>query len=144
MFLYLFYIYTRSIFIGLSKLLETQDQVTELKKEMIGKESILKSKDDEANKKLSCMVENQNAAENAKALAENLTIELQKQEEEIRIRKASVEQELSDVEPALTSAKQSVQSIKKAQMDEVRGLARPPNAVRMTMEMVCVMIGFVL
>jgi len=52
-----------------------------------------------------------------------------------------VTQELADVEPALASAKQSVQGIKKSQMDEVRGLARPPNAVRLTMEMVCVMIG---
>jgi len=129
---------------------------------MVQKEATLRSKDEEANRKLSIMVENQNAAEHAKTLAEELTIELQKQEEEIRIRKASVEQELSEAEPALMAAKQCVQGIKKAQMDEVRGLARsahyfyvvlfflwalyfsclrPPNAVRLTMEMVCVMIG---
>jgi dynein heavy chain 1 len=50
-------------------------------------------------------------------------------------------QELAEAEPSLLSAKQSVQNIRKAQLDEVRGLARPPPAVRLTMEMVCIMIG---
>lgn len=126
---------------GLQKLLETQEQVSTLRQEMVAKETILRSKDDDANKKLTRMVENQNAAENAKTLAEQLTIELRKQESEIQVRKAEAEQELSEAEPALLAAKQCVQGIKKAQMDEVRGLARPPNAVRLTMEMVCVMIG---
>jgi len=126
---------------GLQKLLETQEQVATLRQEMVAKETILRSKDDDANKKLSRMVENQNAAENAKTLAEQLTLELRKQESEIQVRKAEAEQELSEAEPALLAAKQCVQGIKKAQMDEVRGLARPPNAVRLTMEMVAVMIG---
>jgi dynein heavy chain 1 len=52
-----------------------------------------------------------------------------------------VEKELSEAEPALLAAKQSVQNIRKPQLDEVRALARPPNAVRLTMEMVSIMIG---
>lgn len=126
---------------GLQKLLETQDQVNILRHEMVEKEAVLKAKDAEANQKLTQMVEKQNEAEQRKALAEQLTLELQKQNEEIRVRREEVEKELSEAEPALISAKQSVQNIRKQQLDEVRALARPPNAVRLTLEMVSIMIG---
>ena len=126
---------------GLQKLLETQDQVNSLRHEMVEKEAVLKAKDAEANEKLTQMVEKQNEAEQRKALAEQLTIELQRQNEEIRVRRDEVEKELSEAEPALISAKQSVQNIRKQQLDEVRALARPPNAVRLTLEMVSIMIG---
>lgn len=126
---------------GLLKLSETQEQVTELNKEMVAKSEVLRRKDAEANEKLTQMVEKQNEAENRKAIAEKLTVELQVQNEEIRVRRETVEAELSVAEPALLSAKQSVQNIKKSHLDEVRSLLKPPNAVKLTMEMVNVMIG---
>eukprot|EP01039_Chlorochromonas_danica_P002781 gene2781-3035_t len=126
---------------GLQKLLETQDQVAELNKELLAKNERLRVKDSEANIKLTQMVEKQNEAEQRKAIAEKLTAELKCQNEEIRVRKEAVEKELSEAEPALISAKQSVSNIRKNQLDEVRALAHPPNAVRLTMEMVAVMIG---
>ena len=95
----------------------------------------------EANSKLSQMVCKQTEAEQRKRLAEELTVELQRQNEQIRVRREQVETELSEAEPALVAAKHSVQNIRKAQLDEVRALARPPNAVRLTMEMVSIMIG---
>lgn len=108
---------------------------------MVQKEAVLRTKDAEANSKLSTMVEKQNEAENRKAVAEELTQKLKKQNEEIRVRRESVENELSEAEPALLSAKQSVQNIRKAQLDEVRALARPPAAVQLTLEMVIIMMG---
>ena len=126
---------------GLQKLLETQDQVGDLRAEMVIKDSVLKQKDTEANSKLSQMVSKQSEAEQRKRLAEELTVELQRQNEQIRLRREQVEVELSEAEPALISAKHSVQNIRKAQLDEVRALGRPPNAVRLTMEMVSIMIG---
>jgi dynein heavy chain 1, cytosolic len=126
---------------GLEKLLETQKQVSELNKELIAKKEILRVKDEEANIKLTQMVEKQNEAEQRKTIVEQLTVELQRRNEEIRVRKEVVEKELSEAEPALMSAKQSVQNIRKAQLDEVRALAHPPNPVRLTMEMVVIMIG---
>ena len=126
---------------GLQKLLETQDQVGDLRAEMVIKDSVLREKDIEANSKLSQMVCKQTEAEQRKRLAEELTVELQRQNEQIRVRREQVEVELSEAEPALISAKHSVQNIRKAQLDEVRALGRPPNAVRLTMEMVSIMIG---
>lgn len=108
---------------------------------MVNKGHILRTKDAEANLKLTQMVEKQNEAEQRKSIAEELSVKLQKQNEEIRIRKDAVESELSQAEPALIAAKQSVQNIKRTQLDEVRALARPPTAVQSTMEMVATMMG---
>lgn len=108
---------------------------------MVEKETVLHQKDEEANKKLNQMLEKQNEAEQRKLVAEELTRELNKQNEEIRVRKETVQNELSEAEPALESAKQSVQNIRKSQLDEVRALGRPPAAVQLTMEMVSVMLG---
>lgn len=126
---------------GLNKLVETQDQVDKLRGEMEAKSEVLKVKDAEANAKLTIMVEKQNEAEQRKTLAEQLTVELEKQNAEIKIRREAVEQELSEAEPTLQAAKQSVSGIKKTQLDEVRALNRPPPAIQKTMEMVCIMIG---
>ena len=112
-----------------------------LRGEMVLKDAVLQEKDAEANSKLSQMVGKQSEAEQRKKLAEELTVELSRQNEDIRVRREQVEVELSEAEPALVSAKQSVQNIRKAQLDEVRALGRPPNAVRLTMEMVSIMIG---
>lgn len=126
---------------GLTKLLETQSEVEELQADMVTKEAVLRAKDAEANLKLTQMVEKQNEAESSKSKAEELSLQLTTQNEEIRVRKESVQNELSEAEPALISAKESVQNIRKSQLDEVRALGRPPAAVQSTMEMVCVMIG---
>lgn len=58
---------------------------------MISKEAVLRTKDTEANNKLSQMVEKQNEAEQRKTVAQQLTLELQQQEIEINTRRASVE-----------------------------------------------------
>lgn len=108
---------------------------------MVAKEGVLKSKDAEANQKLTQMLDKQNEAEQRKTIAETLTEELNKRNEEIRVRKETVQSELAEAEPALQSAKQSVSNIRKSQLDEVRALARPPPAVQLTMEMVAVMMG---
>lgn len=126
---------------GLEKLLETQNQVAELKRDLHTKEAVLKAKDADANEKLSQMVDKQNEAENRKGVAEELTKELTTQNEAIRVRREEVESQLAEAEPALQSAKLSVQNIRKTQLDELRAFARPPTAVQLTMEIISVMMG---
>ena len=48
-------------------------------------------------------------------------MELERQNDEIHIRRESVERELSEAEPALLSAKESVQNIRKAQVRREEG-----------------------
>lgn len=126
---------------GLLKLAETSEMISVLNSDMRNKAEVLKVKDSEANTKLLQMIEKQNEAEQRKVVAEGLTTQLAAQTQQIAIRREVVEKELSEAEPSLMSAKQSVSNIRKAQLDEVRALAHPPNNVRLTMEMVVIMIG---
>ena len=126
---------------GLLKLTETQQQVLELNQDMINKKEDLNKKDIDANSKLSLMIEKQKEAEDRKNIVEKLTIELNTQQIEMSNRRSIVQQELSEAEPALISAKHSVENIKKNQLDELRILTKPPKYVQLTLEVVSVMIG---
>ncbi|CAM9242548.1 unnamed protein product, partial [Chrysoparadoxa australica] len=127
--------------VGLEKLHETQSSVAALQRGLSMKEVQLQEKDALANSKLQQMVAQQNEAEKSKATAETLTVNLERQNKEIAARRQEAETELSEAEPALLQAQASVRSIKKAQLDEIRALARPPAAVKTTLEAVCVMLG---
>ncbi|KAF1777758.1 P-loop containing nucleoside triphosphate hydrolase [Phytophthora cactorum] len=125
--------------VGVQKLQATHEQVAELQGQLSLKEKELKKKDVEANEKLQQMVQEQNEAQEKKKDTEALAADLASKDEEIRSRKEVVEADLAQAEPALLDAQASVNSIRKAQLDEIRALARPPAAVRMTMEAVAVM-----
>jgi dynein heavy chain 1 len=126
---------------GLSKLRQTQDSVAELKSGLGAKKNELREKESLANKKLQQMVADQNVAEKRKEEAEKMSVDVEKQQVAINSRKAEAQSDLDDAEPALKSAQQSVRSIKKRDLDEIRNLARPPNNVRLTLEIVAVMMG---
>ena len=68
----------------------------------------------------SCIVVGQNDAEVKKKACEELAAELAIQNEAIAKRKAEVEEDLANVEPALAEARTSVRGIKKAHLDEIR------------------------
>lgn len=126
---------------GLNKLKETQEQVGIMQAEMKTKEIALKNKDTEANQKLVLMLEKQKEAESRKSTAEKLTVTLNEKHEIIRVRKESVQSELAEAEPSLIAAKHSVQNIRKAQLDELRALSRPPKSVQLCLETVVLMIS---
>jgi dynein heavy chain 1 len=127
--------------IGLDKLADTATQVAALQQGLSEKEALLSRKDKEANEKLQQMVQEQNVAEQQKREAQELKIELDKRNAEVDKRRAVVEADLAKAEPALKEAQAAVRGIKKSQLDEIRALARPPVAVRLTMEAVCMMIN---
>ena len=56
-------------------------------------------------------------------------------------RRKRVEEDLAAVEPALADARDSVKSIKKAHLDEVRQMGSPPSAVKLTLEAVVCVLG---
>jgi len=126
---------------GLQKLNETQDQVGKMRAQMVRHEDTLQRKEIEANAKLVQMIDGQSEAEASKTIAEALTSQLREQNVIISERKEAAEKELSNAEPALRSAKESVSNIRKAQLDEIRALTRPPEKIQLTLEMVAIMIG---
>ena len=126
---------------GLQKLVQTQENVAELKTSLGEKTKVLREKEKLANEKLQQMVADQNIAEKRKVEAEKMSEAVQKQQTQINERKAEAQRDLDGAEPALIAAQQSVQGIKKRDLDEIKALARPPDNVRLTLECVAIMLG---
>jgi dynein heavy chain 1, cytosolic len=94
--------------IGLEKLASTQTSVEALQRELAVKRSELKEKDTLANAKLQQMIGDQNEAERRKTEADAVSVELDKQNAEIAVRRDAAERDLAEAEPALIAAQQSV------------------------------------
>lgn len=132
----------RHITVGLDKLRETVIQVDKLQGMLSEKESILKIKDKEAKEMLNKLLTDQNEAERKQEFSIATQAELAKQEKEIEKRKLVVMKDLEYAEPAVLEAQRGVQNIKKQHLSEIRSMANPPAAVKMTMESVCILLGY--
>ncbi|CAK5279895.1 unnamed protein product [Mycena citricolor] len=131
----------RHLHVGLDKLRDTVTQVEELRKSLAIKRSQLLAKDAEANEKLKRMVADQQEAEQKKTASIKIQADLVKQDKEIEQRRAIATADLADAEPAVREAQDAVSNIKKQHLQEVRGMANPPEAVKLTMESVCTILG---
>ena len=80
-------------------------------------------------------------AESKQKASEQIAIEIKHQEEEIAKTQAVVKQDLDKALPALIEAQNSVNSIKKADLAMVAGFPSPPQAVRLALEPVILMLG---
>ncbi|CAN0589569.1 unnamed protein product, partial [Ectocarpus sp. 12 AP-2014] len=64
-----------------------------------------------------------------------------KQAEESKALKASCETDLAEALPALESAVSALKSLSKGDIVEVKAMKKPPAAVKLVMEAVCIMMG---
>ncbi|KAL3119190.1 hypothetical protein niasHT_003477 [Heterodera trifolii] len=126
---------------GLRKINETEQQVKELQKSLNEKELDLRKKQGEANAKSQLMLGDQREAENEKRTSETLQKQIREEKQCIDRKKNEVERELAEVKPAVEEAKSAVSGIKRAQLVEVRSMASPPNAVKIAMEVICLLLG---
>lgn len=131
----------RHVNVGLEKLRETVQQVDELRKGLAVKRIQLEAKNNEANYKLRRMVADQQDAEQKKVASIEMSGALEKQKAAIAQRREAVMYELADAEPAVEDAQAAVSNIKKQQLTEVRSMANPPEAVKLSMEAVCILLG---
>lgn len=131
----------RHLNVGLDKLHETVVQVEDLRKSLAVKRTQLEAKNAEANDKLKRMVVDQQDAEQKKVASIEMSTALEKQKHAIAERREIVMGELADAEPAVEDAQAAVSNIKKQQLTEVRSMANPPEAVKMSMEAVCILLG---
>jgi dynein heavy chain 1 len=131
----------RHLNVGLDKLLETVNQVEELRQSLASKRVQLEAKDAEANAKLQQMVHDQQEAEQKKAASIEIQASLATQTSQIEERQGIVQGELADAEPAIIEAEGAVRNIRKQHLTEVRSMANPPEAVKMAMESVCTVLG---
>ncbi|GAA6009794.1 hypothetical protein JCM11491_000816 [Sporobolomyces phaffii] len=131
----------RHVNVGLDKLRDTVVQVEQLRKSLAVKRTQLEAKNAEANEKLKRMVADQQDAEQKKVASIEMQAAIEEQKEAIAERKEIVMGELADAEPAVEDAQAAVSNIKKQQLTEVRSMANPPEAVKLSMEAVCIVLG---
>ncbi|KAF2764978.1 hypothetical protein EJ03DRAFT_331373 [Teratosphaeria nubilosa] len=131
----------RHLNVGLDKLRETVEKVSELKKSLAEKKSELEKKDAEASEKLQRMVADQREAEQRKAASLEIQVALEKQEKEVATRREVVLSDLAKAEPAVVEAQRSVSNIKRQHLTEVRSMQNPPSGVKLALESVCTLLG---
>ncbi len=127
--------------IGLAKIKETVEQVEELQKSLAVKRAELEKKNNEANLKLKQMMSDQQEAEKKKVTSQELALILGQQLDEIAKKKTSVEADLAKVEPAVKEAEESVKSIKRQHLVELRALNNPPAGVKLGLEAICLILN---
>lgn len=131
----------RHLNVGLDKLRETVDKVSELKKSLAEKKSELEKKDAEASEKLQRMVADQREAEQRKATSLEVQAALERQEKVVAERREVVMNDLANAEPAVLEAQRSVSNIKRQHLTEVRSMQNPPAGVKLALESVCTLLG---
>lgn len=131
----------RHLNVGLEKLRDTVDKVSELRRSLAQKKAQLQQKDTEANEKLQGMIADQREAETRKSASLEIQTALEKQEREVATRKEIVLNDLAKAEPAVIEAQRSVSNIKRQHLTEVRSMANPPSGVKLAMESVCTLLG---
>lgn len=127
--------------VGLDKLRDTVLKVKELRTDLAEKKSQLDNKSTEAKNMLRQMVANQNEAERKREASIEIQKALDIQEKEIAERREIVMQDLAKAEPAVIEAQRSVSNIKKQHLAELRSMGNPPEAVKLTLESVCLLFG---
>ena len=131
----------RHLNVGLEKLRETVQKVSEMRSSLAAKQAQLETKDSEANEKLQKMVADQQVAEQRKTASLEVQAALDTQESEIAKRKDVVMRDLALAEPAVLDAQKSVSNIKKQHLTEVRSMQNPPAGVKLALEAVCTLLG---
>merc|ERR1711871_881981 len=126
---------------GLSKLAETEAQVDGMREEL----TALQPKLVVATKETDELIENVKAAQ---VVAEETKVKVEADEkvcaaqaEESNQMKAECEAELAEAIPALQAAVKALKTLSKGDIVEVKGMKKPPDGVKLTMETVCHMMG---
>jgi len=126
---------------GLSKLLEASNAVGVLQIQASKQGAVLAEKQKQADEALKQITSSMVNAGNQKAEMELLTVELKKEEAVTMTQKLEIEAQLSEVEPLIRRAKESVGDIKSENLSEIRSLRAPPAVVRDILEGVLKLMG---
>lgn len=127
---------------GMDRLKETVLEVKNLKQGLSSRQKSLQEKEVLARDVLDKMLWEQNESERKKEASVEIEKCVKMQEEEISKRSVLVEADLATAEPAILEAQQGVQNIKKQHLTELRSMMNPPEAVKLTLESVCILLGY--
>ena len=125
---------------GLDKIIDSEEEVKKLQGSLKVFQEKLVVQEKAASEKLVIMMDEKNKAEKKKDLSKIASKNLEEKQVQIRERKVKVDEDLGKAEPALVAAQESVNGLKKKDLNEMRSYAKPPESVRMTLEPVCILM----
>ncbi|KAG7885719.1 hypothetical protein KL938_000751 [Ogataea parapolymorpha] len=128
--------------VGLDRLRETFLEVKKLSESLSVKKLQLDNKNKEAREMLDKMITDQNEAERKQEASIEIHKRFTEQERIISDRRNVVLEDLKNVEPLILEAQKGVKNIKKQHLTELRSMNNPPEAVKMTLESVCILLGY--
>jgi len=126
---------------GLTKLLQAGEDVEKMKISLAEAVVIVNEKTAACNELMTGIAEKTETAENKKSMAAEKEIKLKEDYERITIEKAESEAVLSEAMPALAAAAAALDSLSKAEINELKAFNNPPKAVKYTCESVCCLKG---
>ncbi len=110
-------------------------------KESLSEKTVhLTHKEAEANDTLRRMSEEQRLAEKSKIDAEKLAVAAEEAAEAARVQQEEVTMQLASVEPKVIAAREAVGSIRKENLEELRGMPNPPSSVRAALDAVMIVL----
>ena len=126
---------------GLAKLAEAEKEVARMSKTANEQRALLTQKQQEADQAMEMIQKSMEGTVEKRREVEHLQLKLGKEEVEMTKQKAQVEEELRGIQPVLDAAKQAVGGIKKDNLNEIRSLKMPPEAIRDVLEGVLKIMG---
>lgn len=126
---------------GVIKLDDTNALVHTLRNELVGLQPVLIEKAQEAEVLLEQLAVDQVAAGQVEQRVATDESEVKNQQQEVAACQADAQKDLDQAMPALNAAVAALDALDKKDITEVKGFVKPPQAVQVVMEAVCIMLG---
>lgn len=127
--------------VGIDRLKGTMLEVRKMRTRLASKQEELAVKQKSAKQMLQRMLAEQSEAERKREASIEIRAAVEEQNKVIQEQQEQVYADLQRAEPAVRDALQGVSSIKKQHLNELRAFTNPPEAVKITLEAVCVLLG---
>ncbi|KAG7383179.1 hypothetical protein PHYPSEUDO_003966 [Phytophthora pseudosyringae] len=126
---------------GVVKLEDTNSLVSTLQDELVVLQPVLVSKTQEAEELLfQVAIDQAEAGQVAQRVGSDEAV-VKQQQQEVASCQADAQRDLDQALPALNAAVAALDSLDKKDITEVKGFVKPPQAVQVVMEAVCIMLG---
>ena len=126
---------------GLQKLLDTNELVATMEKELVALEPELKKKSIETDQLMERLAVDQKKADEVRQVVKIDESVARQKAEETQAIAADAQKDLDEALPALEDAEGALKALDKSDISEIRVFKTPPELVQTVMEAVCLLLG---
>ena len=126
--------------VGLKSVAESEELVSTLKQEVIELQPVLEKSKEEAAKVMVDIEKQQKQADETKNQMKEEEAICSEQARQASTMKQECEDDLAEALPALKAAQDALKNLKKSDIVEVKSMGKPPEAVKLVLETVCIMM----